>query len=41
MGMKKGLMMKESKKLVKEQRTLTDETKMKPPYKKPVGPIAD
>jgi len=38
---KMGRMMKESKKLIKKKRTITDKTKMKPPYKEPVGPRAN
>ena len=43
MGKEKGKLMarqsmKKVAKPVEEKRTMTDETKMKPPYKKPVGP---
>ena len=34
-------MMKQEMKPIKKKRTMTDKTKMKPPYKKPVGPIAN
>jgi len=41
---KPGKMMDSYKKVerkLEKKRTMTDETKMKPPYKKPVGPIAN
>ena len=44
LGKKKGKLkatMTSNKKPIEKKRTITDETKMKPPYRKPVGPVAD